>query len=64
MDDIRPNLPEEPDRFAEQLRQSIRRQGLSYATEKTYVHWALLFIRQQGVRALNRCQQLSEQRRF
>ena len=50
MDDIRPNLPEQPDRFVEQLRQSIRRQGLSYATEKTYVHWALRFIRQQGVR--------------
>ena len=50
MDDIRPELPAEPDRFIDQLRQSIRRQGLSYATEKTYVHWALRFIRQQGVR--------------
>jgi len=53
MDDIRPHLPEQPDRFVDQLRQSIRRRGLSFATEKTYVHWALRFIRQQGVRHPN-----------
>lgn len=34
----------------DQLRFSIRSRGLSYATEKTYVHWVLRFIRQQGLR--------------
>jgi len=45
MDDIRPRLAAEPTRFIDQLRSTIRRRGLSYATEKTYVHWALRFIR-------------------
>jgi len=45
MDDIRPQLAAEPTRFIDQLRSTIRRRGLSYATEKTYVHWALRFIR-------------------
>ncbi len=45
MDDIRPPLAVEPTRFIDQLRSSIRRRGLSYATEKTYVYWVLRFIR-------------------
>ena len=50
MDDIRPDIPERADRFVDQLRLTIRRRGLSYATEKTYVHWVVRFIRQQGLR--------------
>lgn len=50
MDDIRPALTSQPDRFVDQLRHSIRTAGLSYSTEKTYVHWALRFVRQQGLR--------------
>lgn len=50
MDDVRAKLPDHPERFVDQLRQSIRRQGLSFATEKTYVHWVIRFIRQQGLR--------------
>jgi integron integrase len=45
MDDIRPQVAAEPARFIDQLRSTIRQRGLSYATEKTYVHWALRFIR-------------------
>jgi len=45
MDDVRPQLTAEPARFIDQLRSTIRQRGLSYATEKTYVHWALRFIR-------------------
>lgn len=50
MDDIRPRLTSQPDRFVDQLRHSIRTAGLSYSTEKTYVHWAVRYIRQQGLR--------------
>lgn len=32
-------------RFLDQLRAHIRTQGLAYATEKTYVHWVVQFIR-------------------
>jgi len=45
MDDIRPQLNAQPTRFIDQLRSTIRQRGLSYATEKTYVHWVLRFIR-------------------
>lgn len=48
MDDIRPLLPDQPNRFLDQLRVAIRNAGLSYATEKTYVHWVRRFIRWQG----------------
>jgi len=50
MDDIRPQLAADPARFVDQLRSTIRRRGLSYATEKTYVHWVLRFIRFHGKR--------------
>lgn len=45
MDDIRPALPRNSSRFVHLFRQSIRNRGLSYATEKTYLHWVLRFIR-------------------
>lgn len=45
MDDIRPSLPKNSNRFVPLFRQSIRNRGLSYATEKTYLHWVLRFIR-------------------
>lgn len=41
MDDIRPALPRKSKRFVSLFRQSIRDRGLSYATEKTYLHWVL-----------------------
>ncbi len=44
MDDIRPPVAPKPTRFIDQLRLTIRRCGLSYATEKTYVHWVIRFI--------------------
>jgi Phage integrase, N-terminal SAM-like domain len=44
MDDIRAQVAAEPARFIDQLRSTIRQRGLSYATEKIYVHWALRFI--------------------
>ena len=45
MDDIRPRLPKNSIRFVSLFRQSVRARGLSYATEKTYLHWVLRFIR-------------------
>lgn len=49
MDDIRPPLNHEPDRFMGQVRLTIRKQGLSYETEKTYLHWIRRFIRFHGM---------------
>lgn len=45
MDDIRPTLPRSSNRFVNLFRQSIRNRGLSFATEKTYLHWVLRYIR-------------------
>ena len=45
MDDIRPALPKESNRFVALFRKSIRDRGLGYATEKTYLHWVLRYIR-------------------
>jgi len=45
MDDIRPTLPRNSNRFVNLFRQSIRDRGLSFATEKTYLNWVLRFIR-------------------
>ncbi|MEM8546943.1 MAG: integron integrase, partial [Pseudomonadota bacterium] len=39
-----------PERFLDQLRATVRGLGLSFATEKTYVHWAKSFIRFHGMR--------------
>lgn len=44
MDDVRPHVDAAPARFIDQLRVTVRRQGLSYATEKTYIHRVLGFI--------------------
>lgn len=53
MDDIRPTVDPKPTRFLDQLRMTIREQGLSYATEKTYVHWVSRLIRHFGMRHPN-----------
>lgn len=45
MDDMRPAVAREPKRFVEQFRQSVRARGLSYSTEKTYLHWVVRYIR-------------------
>ncbi len=45
MDDIRATIHQHSGRFINQLRLTIRNQGLSFETEKTYVHWVLRFIR-------------------
>jgi integron integrase len=45
MDGVRPHVSTEPTKFVDKLRLTIRRRGLSYATEKTYVHWAQRLIR-------------------
>lgn len=45
MDDARPIVSANSPRLLDQLRHTIRSNGLSYETEKTYVHWALRYIR-------------------
>ncbi|MFI2812831.1 integron integrase [Microbulbifer sp. JSM ZJ756] len=46
MDDIRHHIPPESrERLVPRLRLLIRRIGLSYSTEQTYVHWVKRFIR-------------------
>ncbi len=45
MDDIPNRLPEKPVRLLDQIRAEIRARNLSYATEKTYLHWIVRFIR-------------------
>jgi integron integrase len=45
MDDVRPAIPANPERLMDQVRRTIRACGLSYETEKTYVHWILRYIR-------------------
>lgn len=50
MEDVAPPTGSKPHRFTDELRISIRRHGLSYATEKTYVNWILRFIRFHGRR--------------
>ena len=49
MDDIRPPVDPKSARFIEQLRLTIRQNGLSFATEKTYLHWTRRFIRFHGM---------------
>jgi integron integrase len=44
MKDVPPPLPQEPHKFLDQVRQHIRRQGLSYNTEKVYIYWIKYFI--------------------
>jgi integrase len=45
MDEIRPVIPANSPRLLDQLRHTIRTNGLSYETEQTYVHSALRYIR-------------------
>ena len=45
MDDVPKPISVNSPRFMDQLRLFIRAQNKSWATEKTYVHWALRFIR-------------------
>lgn len=45
MDDIRPKVSITSPRLMDQLRLTMRANGLSYETEKTYVHWTLRYIR-------------------
>ena len=44
MDDIPKNIPHKPVRFLDQLRLHIRKSGLAYRTEQTYIHWIKRFI--------------------
>lgn len=45
MDDVRGPLPAKPRRLLDQLRAEIRRRGMSYQTEKSYLYWAKYYIR-------------------
>lgn len=45
MDDIEIPLPQNPTRLIDQFRAFIRLDGKAYATETTYVHWVVRFIR-------------------
>ena len=45
MDDIPRSVPVKPVRLLDQIRAEIRARNLSYATEKTYLHWIVRFIR-------------------
>ena len=50
MDDIPKQMPDSPTRLIDQIRAKIRSRNLTYATERTYVHWILRFIRFNGKR--------------
>ena len=45
MDDVRGPLPAKPTRLLDQLRAEVRRRGMSYQTEKSYLYWAKYYIR-------------------
>lgn len=45
MQDIPAPLPAQPERFIDKFRFFIRKRGLAYKTEKTYVGWVLRYIR-------------------
>ncbi|BBB30896.1 integron integrase [Neptunomonas japonica] len=44
MDDIQHRIPSKPTRFLDQLRLHIRKNGLAYRTEQTYIHWIKRYI--------------------
>lgn len=44
MENVKIPLPSEPIRFLDQFRAFIRKDGKSYATENTYVHWVHQYI--------------------
>lgn len=45
MDDIPIQVPLNAKKFIPRLRLFIRKKGLSYSTEKTYIYWVVYFIR-------------------
>ena len=45
MDDIPVSVSRDSTRLVPQLRTFMRKKGLSYSTEKTYIHWILFYIR-------------------
>lgn len=45
MDDIRIGISTKSPRFLDQVRLFIRKRGLAYTTEKTYLYWILFYIR-------------------
>jgi len=50
MDDVRPSLPQGPQRFMGRVRLDMRERGYAYATEKTYCLWIKRFIRFHNMR--------------
>ena len=44
MDDIRHRIPHAPVRLLDQLRLHMRKTGLAYKTEQTYIHWIKRFM--------------------
>lgn len=50
MDDIRHSIPEKPLRFLDQFRLHLRKSGLAYRTEKTYLYWVKRYIYFHGKR--------------
>jgi len=50
IDDIPVSIRRTNPRFIDQLRMCMRSRKLSYATEKTYVHWIKTFIRTNRMR--------------
>lgn len=53
MSDIPVPITGESPRFIDLLRRFIRKEGLSYSTEKTYVHWVIRYIRYHKLRHPN-----------
>lgn len=45
MDDIPSRISPDSQKFIPRLRLFIRKQGLSYSTEKTYIYWVVYYIR-------------------
>ena len=48
MDDIRHRIPQAPTRLLDQLRQHMKKSGLAYRTEQTYIHWIKRYIYYHG----------------
>lgn len=44
MDDVPPAIPQKPVKLLDQVRQFIRRQNKSWATERTYIYWIKRYI--------------------
>ncbi len=50
MGDIRHRIPQAPTRLLDQLREHMRKSGLAYRTEQTYIHWIKRYIYYHGKR--------------